>query len=397
MFSFNKKIDPDLKAIMALYPNKNHRILIKYAKFPDFILKKVSYYKGIIVRKIESCNIICVKLNSKSIERLLEYPEIQYICLDQYLFLCGMSVLSANKIRLHTNTSLSGKSVGIGVVDTGVYPHKDLTLPQNRIHTFVDLINSFTNPYDDNGHGTSICGIIAGNGESSNGIYKGIATSSELHVFKAFDKLGKGFVSDVLFSIEELILLKEQYNIRVLCLPFELLTFNNFIYTLFDNIFIKAVNSSIIPVLPSGSNRNEASTITGPALSPHCITVSGLDTSGEIKSYAYSSCGDVKKDIKPNFSAACVDIVSLNSNISFVPEKNNIKMYAPKLDSSYKSFSGTSLSAAFISGVCALLYEKNPDLTFDDIISTLKLNADVMNIETYKQGCGKINLSKLLS
>ena len=202
MFSFNKKIDPDLKAIMALYPNKNHRILIKYAKFPDFIVKKVSSYKGIIVRKIESCNIICVKLNSKSIERLLEYPEIQYICLDQYLFLCGMSVLSANKIRLHTNTSLSGKNIGIGVVDTGVYPHKDLTLPQNRIHTFVDLINSFTNPYDDNGHGTSICGVIAGNGESSNGIYKGIATSSELHVFKAFDKLGKGLVSDVLFSIE---------------------------------------------------------------------------------------------------------------------------------------------------------------------------------------------------
>ena len=105
----------------------------------------------------------------------------------------------------------------------------------------------------------------------------------------------------------------------------------------------------------------------------------------------------MKKDIKPNFSAACVDIVSLNSNISFVPEKNNIKMYAPKLDSSYKSFSGTSLSAAFISGVCALLYEKNPYLTFDDIISTLKLNSDVMNIETYKQGCGKINLSKLLN
>lgn len=307
-----------------------------------------------------------------------------------------MSVLSANKIRLHTNTSLSGKNIGIGVVDTGVYPHKDLTLPQNRIHTFVDLINSFTNPYDDNGHGTSICGVIAGNGESSNGIYKGIATNSELHVFKAFDKLGKGLVSDVLFSIEELILLKDQYNIRILCLPFELLTFNNFIYTLFDNIFTKAVNSSIIPVLPSGSNRDEASTITGPALSPHCITVAGLDTSGETKSYAYSSCGDVKKDIKPNFSAACVDIISLNSNISFVPEKNNIKMYAPKLDSSYKSFSGTSLSAAFISGVCALLYEKKPDLTFDDVISMLKLNADVMDIETYKQGYGKINLTKLL-
>lgn len=397
MFSFNKKIDSDLKAIMTLCPNKNHRILIKYAKFPDFIEKKVSYYKGIIIRKIESCNIICAKLNSKSIERLLEYPEIQYICLDQYLFLCGMSVLSANKIRFKTNTSLTGKNVGIGVVDTGVYPHKDLTLPQNRIHTFVDLINSFINPYDDNGHGTSICGIISGNGESSNGIYKGVATNSELHVFKAFDKLGKGFASDVLFSIQELIILNTQYNIRILCLPFELLNFNNFIYTLFDNIFIKAINSSIIPILPSGSNNNEASTITGPALSPHCITVSGLDTSGEIKSYAYSSCGDINKNTKPNLSAACVDIVSLNSNLSFVPEKNNIKIYPPKLDSSYKSFSGTSLSSAFISGVCALLYEKNPSLSFDDIISILKLNCDVMNIETYKQGYGKVNLNKLLT
>ena len=60
------------------------------------------------------------------------------------------------------------------------------------------------------------------------------------------------------------------------------------------------------------------------------------------------------------------------------------------------AFSGTSLSAAFISGVCALLYEKKPDLTFDDVISMLKLNADVMDIETYKQGYGKINLTKLL-
>lgn len=397
MFSFNKKIDSNLKAIMSLYPNKNHRILIEYNKFPDFIQKKVSAYKGIVIRKIESCNIICVKLNSKSIQRLLEYPEIQYICLDQYLSLCGMSVLSANKIRFSSNNNLTGNNIGIGVIDTGVYPHKDLTLPRNRIHTFVDLINSFSNPYDDNGHGTSVCGVIASNGESSNGVYKGIATNSDIHMFKAFDKLGKGFVSDVLFSIEELIQLSDKYNIRILCLPFELLTFNNFFYTLFDKLFIKAINSLIIPILPSGSHKNDDGTITGLALSKHCITVAGLDTSSEIKSYTYSSCGDAKKDIKPNFSAACVDIVSLNSNLSFIPEKNNIKMYPPKLDSSYKTFSGTSLAAAFISGVCALLYEKKPDLTFDDILSLLKLSSETIDIETNKQGDGKINLNKLLN
>ena len=99
-----------------------------------------------------------------------------------------MSVLSANKIRLHTNTSLSGKSVGIGVVDTGVYPHKDLTLPQNRIHTFVDLINSFTNPYDDNGHGTFVCGVCSGGGYLSKFRYAGIAPKSNLYVLKALNK-----------------------------------------------------------------------------------------------------------------------------------------------------------------------------------------------------------------
>ena len=46
MFSFNKKIDPDLKAIMALYPNKNHRILIKYGPFLN-----QKHYK-------ELCNIV---------------------------------------------------------------------------------------------------------------------------------------------------------------------------------------------------------------------------------------------------------------------------------------------------------------------------------------------------
>ena len=49
MFSFNKKIDPDLKAIMVLYPNKNHRILIKYVKFPDFIIKKVLSYIYVLI------------------------------------------------------------------------------------------------------------------------------------------------------------------------------------------------------------------------------------------------------------------------------------------------------------------------------------------------------------
>ena len=89
MFSSTKKLDPNLKSLLASSSIKEYRILIKYRNFPDSISKKINSYRGTVIRKIESCNIICAQVKAKSIELLLEYPEIHYICLDQYLSLCG--------------------------------------------------------------------------------------------------------------------------------------------------------------------------------------------------------------------------------------------------------------------------------------------------------------------
>ena len=395
MFSLNKKLDPNLKTYMGFNNSRSYRVLVKCRNFQDSIEKKILSYKGLLIRKIDSCNIICAKLNSKSINRLLEYPEVEYICLDQYFNLCGISVQTANKVRLSNKLSLSGKGVGIGIIDSGVYPHRDLTFPFNRILSFTDLINGLSYPYDDNGHGTCTCGIIAGNGESSNGIYKGIAPYADIHLFKAFDKLGKGYASDVLFALNELILLSDKHNIKVLCLPFESLTYDKFIFSAFDTLLKKAVDLGITPVLPSGSNTSDEGSITGIALSKNCITISGLDTTSQTKPYDYSSIGAPKKDFKPNFCAACVDVVSLNCDTSYLSERNNIRVYAPKLASSYKSFTGTSISAAYIAGICALLYESNPTLSFDDVTSLLVASSESLELPYSAQGEGYINLNKL--
>ena len=394
MFSLNKKLDSNLKSYMEFNTSRSYRVLIKCRNFQDSIEKRISSYKGTVIRNISIDNIICAILNSQSINRLLEYPEIEYICLDQFLNLCGISIQTANKVRLDNTINASGRGVGVGVIDSGVYPHRDLTTPFNRISTFSDLINGLTYPYDDNGHGTCTCGVIAGNGEASNGIYKGIAPNSNLHVIKAFNKLGKGYVSDVLYAINELIAMSPKYNIKILCLPFESLNHDRFIFSLFDKILKKAIDSGIIPVLPSGSGVIEGS-IVGIALSKNAITVSGLDTTSKTVSYEYSSTGAPKKDFKPNFCAACVDIVSLNCNTSYISEKNNTKLYAPKLSSSYTSFSGTSISAAYISGICALLYELNQTLSFDDIVSLLTASSDSLDLPINEQGEGYINLNKL--
>ena len=70
---------------------------------------------------------------------------------------------------------MTGKGIGIGIIDSGVYPHCDLLNPSNRIKKFVDIVNNLNYPYDDNGHGTFMSGLICGSGYGSKGMYKGVA------------------------------------------------------------------------------------------------------------------------------------------------------------------------------------------------------------------------------
>lgn len=52
----------------------------------------------------------------------------------------------------------TGKGIGIAILDTGISPVADFTIPNNRIIVFRDFINGRTTPYDDNGHGTHVTG-----------------------------------------------------------------------------------------------------------------------------------------------------------------------------------------------------------------------------------------------
>ncbi|OOM11022.1 S8 family serine peptidase [Clostridium saccharobutylicum] len=398
MFSSKNKLDYNLRYYISKNAYKHYRVLIKYKDFQSSISKKINSYKGTIYNIIESAKLISADLNPRGIGRLSEYPEVEEIYLDEYLFLCGMSVTAANRVHFSDKSKLSGTGIGIGLVDSGIFPHPDLIYPINKIELFVDLINNLHYPYDDNGHGTSMAGILCSSGLSSNNMYKGICNKSKLFCYKAFDKLGKGFASDILYSIESLVKISKVNNIKILCLPFELLTHNTFIISCFDEMFNYATSNGLIPIVPSGSNLNYKSSIMGIATLPNCITVGGLNTSNPIiKAYNYSSGGPYAKLSKPDLSAACMNIMSLNSDNNYLSEKNGIKTYPNKLDVPYKTFTGTSYSTAYICGLCSLLCERNPSATFNDIKALLKVACDnVEEIPDYLQGEGIININKLI-
>ena len=62
----------------------------------------------------------------------------------------------------------------------------------------------------------------------------------------------------------------------------------------------------------------------------------------------------------------------------------------------HKTFSGTSLAAAYVSGICALILEKNIELNFNDIKSLLKISCNKIDgISSLIQGEGTLDLSKI--
>src|SRR5207247_3844041 len=96
----------------------------------------------------------------------------------------------------------TGAGIGVAVIDTGITTwHDDLTnqsktlypFGNQRVQKFVDFVNARTQPYDDNGHGSHVAGIIAGNGYDSKDEEKeGIETAASLVSLTVLDAKGQG-------------------------------------------------------------------------------------------------------------------------------------------------------------------------------------------------------------
>jgi serine protease AprX len=397
MFSLKNKLSPNLKIAVTNKYYKNYRVIIHCKNMCEKVNEKILSYKGLVIRYIPSIQCVSAYISSHVIERLLEYPQVDYIAFDDFSLLCGSSVLAANGIHLRSTTKYTGKGITIGVVDSGVYPHPDIINPQSKIVKFIDLINELKYPYDDNGHGTFISGLMCGNGYCSKGMYKGIAEDSKIYMIKAFNRTGKGYISDILFSIDTLIKEAEEHNIRVLCLPFELIDNDYFILDLFSNLFEIAISKNIVVVVPSGHNGSLEGSMRGISTLKSCITVSGLDTrSNIVKPCSFASVGPAGKYDKPDLSAACEDICSLKADTAYISESNGRRLYPRHLDIPYTNYSGTSCSAAYIAGVCALYLESNSKLVFKDLQSLLSVSCKLHDISRFNQGAGTVDLYRTL-
>ena len=118
----------------------------------------------------------------------------------------------------YSHEKYQGEGQTIAIIDTGIYPHIDFVLGDNRILHFEDMVNGKLSPYDDNGHGTMVAGVSAGGGGNSMFKYSGIAPKAKIISVKSMNSDGAGSSMDILRGMQWVYDNRRKYNINVVCM-----------------------------------------------------------------------------------------------------------------------------------------------------------------------------------
>jgi serine protease AprX len=278
---------------------------------------------------------------------------------------------------------VTGRGVTVAVLDTGVANLPDLS---GRLVRVTDDLTGQTTPCknlsgeldcnDRYGHGTFIAGLIAGNGASSGGRWKGVAPEARILSVKAAGADGSADVSNILAAIQWVVSFKERYNIRVLNLSLGTDSTQDWRVDPLNYAVERAWAAGMTVVVAASNNGPAAGTITKPADDPWVVTVGATDdrgTAGLGDDWLpdFSGRGPTAHGLaKPDLAAPGAHVVSLRAPGSTIDAR-----FPNYIDGSYRQGSGTSMATGVVSGAAALMLQANPQFTPDRIKHALVATA----------------------
>lgn len=350
-----------------------------------------------IVYEFPMINAYAVEIPRSKLEKMAQLESIRYVSDDadiNSLLNIATQEVGARDVNLKGYT---GKNIGIAIIDTGVYPHPDLIRPKNRIIAFKDFVNNKKEPYDDNGHGTFVAGVAAGNGYSSGGKYAGVAPEANIISVKVMNKEGGGSASRIVAGMQWVADNREKYNIRVVCLSLGSKASgamkNDPLVTAVDQLW----KQGIFVTAAAGNSGPKRGTITTPGISPSIVTVGAVDDKRTVdisddEVAEFSSRGPVNGNIlKPDVVAPGVNVVSLNTDREYT---GGPRLYS--LEKAYTTMSGTSVAAPVVAGIAALIFEAYPEYTPDKVKSLIMRYARNIDKNVYAQGRGLVDVKSII-
>jgi serine protease AprX len=297
----------------------------------------------------------------------------------------------------------TGKGVTVAVIDSGIAPVADLNDANGTSRVIFSQDFTGTGDGDGFGHGTHIAGIIGGTGADSScanctHTITGVAPGVSFVNFRVLDNNGAGTDASVIAAIEAAIANKDKFNIRVINLSVGRGVFESYKLDPLTQAVERAWQAGIVVVVAAGNNGRDNShdnhgygMITAPGNDPYVITVGAMKTQNnpdptDDTPATYSSKGPSIVDmvVKPDLVAPGNQIISLlapNSTLStqyptnIVPLRIYQDTTSTENSTSYFAMSGTSMATPMVVGAAALLLEKAPDLTPDQVKAILMKSA----------------------
>lgn len=336
-------------------------------------------------------------------------------------------------LRMRSDPRFTGRGVTIAMLDSGFYPHPDLTQPANRIKAWVDVgvepvqVLHFKGnaqpawPGWDAGEGHQWHGLMtsttaAGNGHLSHGLYCSMAREAELVLIQVRDPDGAISNATIERGLRWLAENGRDLGVRVVSVsvagdPVEQMAGNPV------DTAVEALVDLNMVVLAAAGNSGERHLVP-PATAPAALTIGGIDDNNTLgqedldlwhSNYGLSAEGA----IKPELVAPSIWVVSpLLPNTETASEAlklferraggdgsvedaiDGLKLVTPH----YQHVDGTSFATPIVASGVACILQSNPNLTPEAVRDILQATAETLaGVPVERQGHGVIDVSQAIA
>ena len=358
----------------------------------------------------------------------------------------GSHVLST-PLRLDADERFTGRGVTIAFLDSGFYPHVDLTTPRNRILAYRNMLDpegdmsSLFDPDVASWHGMMTSVVAAGNGSLSNGFYRGMAPDADVVLVK-LARTGRITDQNIIDGLGWALTHRDEYRIRVVNISAGGDAEASYLHDPLSRLVEDCTAAGMTVVCAVGNAGHlPGHPVVPPASAPSSIAVGGLDDQNSLNrakrgmyrsSYGPTVDGLQKPEviassiwvpapILPNTptaqqaellerldrsgddelhaiiranegidaeldAAADRPVHSIRQIITLKIRRENV------ITKNYKYVDGTSFSAPIVSSVVAQMLEANPTLSPSQVKRILIETAERLpHYEVDRQGWGVID------
>ena len=304
--------------------------------------------------------------------------------------------------------TLTGSGVGVALVDTGVAMVEGLSTPGAVVRgpdLSFDSQADGTRSTDGMGHGTHMAGIIAGRdtglragGEHHVRHFAGLAPGARVIDVKVGAGDGGVDVSQVVAGLDWVVANRARHNIRVVNLSYGTASTQPYRLDPLAHAVESAWHAGVVVVVAAGNDgESGVLPLTMPAADPYVIAVGSSDHRGSDETSrwrvgAWTNAGTEAR--RPDVLAPGKSVVSLRVPGSAADVQHPEGLVTGDRSGRFFRGTGTSQSAAVVSGAVALLLQADPRLTPDQVKGLLRSTTDLLPGDSSPvQGAGVIDVA----